>query len=255
MYYEQSASFVFCHDGKDPDRDFNAETRFLIHPCYWLALATTQSELKLDEAEDINDEYDIEVTSVSKEQRNQRIETLLKEISNIDEGKQGAYDFEAWALKALKIIFAGSLCNIEIHPNKNSLQQRDIVGTNLGETKFWNRILQDYGTRQVIIEIKNYKELGANEYRQINSYLANDYGEFAFILTRDVNNNLTKGRELNWAKELYTEHKKVVIKLSCKFIEKHLRKARNPQKHDAVDKELNSLLDTYVRRYFTTKCK
>ncbi len=255
MYNEQSASFVFCHDGKDPDRQFNSEARLLIHPCYWLALATTQSELKLDQAEDINDEYDIEVTSVSKEQRGQRIEALLKEISIINEGHIGASDFETWVFKSLKVIFAGSICNIELHPNKNGLQQRDIVGTNLAETKFWKRIFEDYKSRQVIFEIKNYKDLGANEYRQVHSYLANDYGCFAFIVTRDLNNNLKKNKELNWAKELYNEHKKVVIKLSVNFIEKHLRKARNPQKHDAVDKELNSLLDTYTRHYFANKCK
>ena len=255
VYNEKAASFVFCHDGKDPDRDFNKETRLLIHPCYWLALGTTQSELKLSQAEDINDEYDIEVSSISEEQRSQRIEGLLQEITDIEEGKKGAYDFEAWALRALKIIFAGSICNIEIHPNKNGLQQRDILGTNLGESKFWRRVLSDYKTRQVIFEIKNYKDLGADEYRQVHSYLSNDYGQLAFIITRAVNNNLEKSKELNWAKELYNDHKKVVVKISVKFIEKHLKKARSPQKHDAVDKELNSLLDTYVRRYFTNKCK
>lgn len=255
VYSEQSASFVFCHDGKDPDREFNKLTRFLIHPCYWLALSTTQSALKLDQAEDISDEYEIEVSSVSSEQRNQRIESLLQEIADIKQGKEGAYDFESWALKSLKILFAGSICNIEIHPNKNSLQQRDIVGTNLGDSKFWKRILEDYQTRQIIFEVKNYKDLGAPEYRQVNSYLCNDYGSFAFILTRDFNNNLERNKELLWAKELYNDHKKVVVKLSTNFIEKHLRKARNPQKHDAVDKELNSLLDTYIRRYFNNKCK
>lgn len=255
IHNEQSASFVFCHDGKDPDRDFKNDTRLLIHPCYWLALATDRSELKLDEAEDIHDEYDIEISSESANQRNQRIESLLQEVAGIAEGQEGAHDFEGWCLKALKIIFAGTLCNIEIHPNKNGLQQRDIVGTNLEDGKFWKRILKDYKTRQVIFEIKNYKELGANEYRQLNSYLSNDYGSLGFIVTRDVNNNLVRGKELNWAKELYNEHKKVVIKLSVKFIEKHLRKLRSPQKHDALEKELNSLLDTYIRQYFINKCK
>jgi hypothetical protein len=85
--------------------------------------------------------------------------------------------------------------------------------------------------------------------------LCNDYGKLAFIITRAVNNNLEKGKELNWARELYSEHRKVVIKLSVKFVEKHLKKIRNPQKHDALDKELNSLLDTYVRKYFPVKCK
>ncbi|MBY8156874.1 hypothetical protein KW508_02475 [Vibrio fluvialis] len=209
----------------------------------------------MDEAEDINDEYDIEVTSVSDEQRKQRIGALLDEVNHISEGKEGAYDFESWVLKALKIVFAGSLTNIEAHPNKNALQQRDMVATNLGESAFWMRVLQDYKSRQVIFEVKNYRELGATEYRQVNSYLANDYGNIAFIVCRDFDNNLSRGKELNWTKELYSEHRKIVIKLSFKFLEKHLRKARSPQKHNAADKELNSLLDTYIRQYLPNKCR
>jgi len=255
LYNEQSASFVFCHDGKEPDRNFVSNSRLLIHPCYWLALGTSQSELKLDEAEEIHDEYDIEVSSASTEQRNQRIGALLQELAEIPEGQPGAVDFESWCLKAIKIIFAGSLCNVQIHPNKCGLQQRDIVGTNLGETKFWKRIQEDYQTRQIIFEIKNYRELGAAEYRQVNSYLCNEYGRIAFFVTRDHNNNLSKDKEINWAKELFNDHKKLVVKLSAKFLEKHLRKARSPQKHDALDKELNNLLDTYSRQYLITKYK
>lgn len=255
IHNEQSASFVFCHDGKDPDREFRSDTRILIHPCYWLALSTSQSKLNLDEAEDINDEYDIEISSETKNQRNKRIESLIQELSDIKEGSIGAYDFESWCLKALKIIFAGSLCNIELHPNKNALQQRDIVATNLGENRFWKRVVSDYATRQVIFEVKNFQDLSANEYRQLHSYLCKDYGTLAFIVTRASNNNLEKGKELNWARELYSEHGKVVVKLSVKFIEKHLKKIRSPQKHDALDKELNSLLDTYVRIYFPVQCK
>tara|TARA_R110001592_G_scaffold167023_4_gene402313 strand:- start:125 stop:2185 length:2061 start_codon:yes stop_codon:yes gene_type:complete len=255
IHNEQSASFVFCHDGKDPDRDLTSDSRLLIHPCYWLALSTSKLQLNADEAEDINDEYDIEISSETKNQRNRRIEALLQEMAAIEEGLKGAHDFEAWCVKSLKIIFAGSLCNIELHPNKNGLQQRDIVATNLEESKFWSRALRDYGARQVVFEIKNYQNMGAQEYRQLNSYLCNDYGTIAFIVNRSLNNNLEKGRELNWARELYSDHKKVVIKLSFKFLEKHLKKIRNPQKHDAVDIELNSLLDTYVRMYFPQKSR
>lgn len=235
--------------------EFSENIRLLIHPCYWLSLSTTQAELKLDEAEDINDEYDIEVTSISDDQRKQRIGSLLEEVKHISEGKTGAYDFESWVLKALKIVFAGSLTNIEAHPNKNALQQRDMVATNLGESAFWMRVLQDYKSRQVIFEVKNYRELGATDYRQVNSYLANDYGNIAFIICRDFDNNLSKGKELNWTRELFSEHRKIVIKLSFKFLEKHLRKARSPQKHNAADKELNSLLDMYIRQYLPNKCR
>lgn len=255
LYNEQSASFVFCHDGKEPDREFLPNSRILIHPCYWLALGTQQSELQLDEAEEIHDEYDIEVSSASVEQRNQRIGALLQELADIPEGKPGAVDFEAWCLKVVKVIFAGAICNVEIHPNKNGLQQRDIVGTNLSETKFWKRVNEDYKTRQIIFEVKNYRELSATDYRQVNSYLCNGYGNLAFIITRDFNNNLSKDKELNWVKELFSDHKKLVIKLSAKFLEKHLRKARSPQKHDALDKELSNLIDTYIRQYLITRSR
>ncbi|HHH1320039.1 TPA: ATP-binding protein, partial [Yersinia enterocolitica] len=247
LYNPQSSSFVFCHDGKDPDREFTSESRLLLHPCYWLALSASQSELKLSEAEDIHDEYDIEVSSISDDQRKQRVGSLLQELHSIPEGAKGAVDFESWCHKTLKILFATNLVNIELHPNKNGLQQRDIVATNLADSPVWSRIHSDYGTRQVIFEIKNFRDLGAQEYRQVNSYLIKEYGRLAFIINRDHTDNLEKHRELTWVKELYDNHDKIVIKLSSKFLEKHLSKARSPQKHDAVNKDLNTLLDQYIR--------
>lgn len=251
----QSSSYIFCHDGKDPDREFSSSSKFLIHPCYWLALGLTKTELRSDEAEDIHDEYDIEISSISEEQRTQQIGSILNELASIPEGHSGAHDFEQWCLKAIRIIFATDLVNIELNPNKLGLQQRDIVATNLGETPIWKRILSDYKTRQVIFEIKNYREIGAVEYRQVNSYLVKEYGNLAFIITRDHSNNLEKHKELQWAKETYDNHNKIIIKLSSKFLEKSLSKARNPQKHDAVNTELNKLIDMYIRTYLTNKCR
>lgn len=124
----------------------------LLHPCYWLALSVHESEMTPDAADDIHDEYDIEVSSVSEEQRKQRIGSLLQELHNIPEGPEGAVDFEAWALKTIKLLFATNLTNIELHPNKNGLQQRDIIATNIADTPVWKRILTDYQTRQVVLK-------------------------------------------------------------------------------------------------------
>ncbi|WP_432341247.1 P-loop ATPase, Sll1717 family [Yersinia enterocolitica] len=255
LYNTQSSSFVFCHDGKDPDRDFTPESRLLLHPCYWLALSAHDTEISLNQAEEIHDEYDIEVTSVSEEQRKQKIGSLSNELNSIPEGHAGSVDFEAWCLKAIKILFATNLVNIELHPNKNGLQQRDIVATNLGDTPVWGRILKDYDSRQVIFEVKNYKELGANEYRQVNSYLTKEYGRMAFIINRDHSENLEKHRELTWVKELYDNHSKIVVKISAKFLERNLLKMRSPQKHDEINKQLNKLIDLYIRTYLTNKCR
>ncbi len=45
------------------------------------------------------------------------------------------------------------------------------------------------------------------------------------------------------------------IKLSKKYLLKHLSKPRSPQKHDAANKELNKLLDTYVSKYLKINCR
>lgn len=255
LYNQQSSSYVFCHDGKEPEKEFTPGSKLLLHPCYWLALSVHESDITPETADDIHDEYDIEVSSISEEQRKQRIGALLQELNNIPEGKEGAVDFEAWALKAIKILFATNLTNIELHSNKNGLQQRDIIATNLADTPVWKRILTDYQSRQVVFEIKNYKTLGADEYRQVNSYLFKDYGRLAFIINRDYSENLEKHKELIWVKELYDNHNKLVIKLPSKFLERHFSKMRSPQKHDEVNKQLSKLLDLYIRSYLNNKCK
>lgn len=248
-------NFIFCHDGRAPDQDISKDNLFLIHPCYWLALNLVEKTLELAAAEEIYDEYDIEVTSITEEQRYKRVEGLLAEILRIPLGIEGAREFENWCLDAIKILFAGSLINIEHHPNKLGLQQRDIVATNQSDVAIWKRIFNDYQTRQVIFEIKNFDELEADNYRQISSYLVKEYGRLGFFICRDSSDHLQANKEIRWLKELYNNQNKIVIKLSTAFMIKNLRKQRSPQKHDAVNKELSNLLDTYLRKYVITKCR
>ncbi|CAA2108239.1 P-loop ATPase, Sll1717 family [Variovorax paradoxus] len=251
MFDAGSGSYVFSHDGRRPETEFQPGQKLLIHPCYWMALNLTRSTLNPDEATDINDEYEIKVASVTPELRNQRLGRLITEYSNIPAGTDGAVEFEQWCLDALKICFAGRLDNIALHPNKDSVNRRDIVGTNLAQTGFWNRIQSDYSTRQVIFEIKNYEGPTLEDYRQTLSYLSGPYGNLGFIISRDWNANLEKDRDLTWVRSIYYEHKKVIVRLSGKFISDILGKLRNPQKHDAGDRALFSLLDDYERLYFS----
>jgi hypothetical protein len=252
---EANNSYIFCHDGKVPTKEITESSYFLLHPCYWLALNISEQTLNPEETEEIFDEYDIEISSFSQAQRNQRIGALITEYNNIPPGEKGAYDFENWCFQVIRIIFAGSLCNIEIHPNKNGLQQRDIVATNLCTTPVWKRIFSDYSSRHVIFEIKNFEELGASEYRQMNSYLSGLYGTFGFIICRDTEENLKTGKDLNWAREIYFEHKKIIMKISGKFLLKHLSKQRSLEKHNDVNKAINNLLDRYYRNYLIIKSK
>ena len=245
-----SGSYVFSHDGRRPEAEFEPDHKLLIHPCYWMALGLTRNSLSAEEATDINDEYEIKVASQTPQLRHAKLGRLIAEYKDIEIGQPGAADFEQWSLEALRICFAGRLSNIELHPNKDAVNRRDVVGTNLAQTTFWKRVETDYSTRQVVFEIKNYESPSLEDYRQVLAYLSGRYGNLAFIICRGWSTNLEKDKELAWVRSIYADHKKVIIKIPVKFIADVLSKLRNPQKHDAGDLALSTLLDTYERLYF-----
>lgn len=248
-----NSAFTFCHDGRTPDKAFIDDERLLIHPCYWLGLNLSRNALKPEEAEDITDEYEIKVQSITPEIRKTKIGQMISQLESIPTGKDGEREFENWCLEVLRIIFASHLTNIEPHPNGAAVQRRDIVGRNRESTEFWKRVRLDYKVRQVIFEAKNYSDIGASEYRQLQSYLTPPYGELGFLITRDPDENLRSGRDLDWVKEMHQSHNVVLIKLAARFLCKILQKLRNPEKHDAVDHQMSALLDTYERNYLSIK--
>ena len=244
-----SNAFVFCHDGRDPNKEFQPADKLLIHPCYWMALDATKSALSTEEATDIHDEYEVEVFSEAPEIRNRRIGQLLGKLDKIQIGHDGASDFEEWCLKTIRICFTGGLRNIELHPNKDASQRRDVVASNQSEKGAWRRILDDYQSRQVVFEVKNKLGIEPDEYRQMLSYLHDDYGRIGFIITRDRKLELYSGPELEWTRDLFNKHKVIIVKLTGMFLYSLLSKLRSFQKHDSPEAAINKLLDTYTRLY------
>jgi hypothetical protein len=191
------------------------------------------------------------VRSETPEIRKRKLRELITQLHTLKEGEEDAGKFEQWCLSAVQIVFATGIVNAQLHPNKNLTQRRDVVGRNTGHTDAWRRILDDYGSRQVIFEVKNYSsDLGPGEYRQMLSYLSGEHGRIGFIINRSKHPNLEKGRELQWVREIYHEHeRRVVLKLPALLIANWLSKLETPQKHDVADRGLGSLLDIYERMY------
>lgn len=191
------------------------------------------------------------MTSVSPEIRAKRIGTIITALGNIDEGRDHADEFEEWVLHAAQTVFAGHLGNLERKPNGNSVQRRDLVGTNLARSTAWARIEKDYDVRQAVFDAKNFRSVGRDEYRQMSTYLIGPYGRLGFLVTRDEDESLRTGAELDWVREIYHTENKLIIRLSYKFFTRLLGKLRSPEKHDAVDGALSGLLDTYERQYLS----
>ncbi len=246
---QSSGRFVFCHDGRAPDREFTVGDSVLVHPCYWMALNCSKSELSIDLAEEIHDEYDIEVSSETPDIRKRKISALIAQLDSIPEGADGDEDFEIWCHKAIRICFAKGLRNVELKPNKLARQRRDVVGTNLGKDDAWERIRDDYGTRQVTFEVKNYKGITAADYQQIQSYLQGEYGRLAFVITRDDSVDLYANRDVEWVRDVYMQHKVLIVKLTGSYLRRLLHKLASPLRHDDVNDAIHKLLDTYTRLY------
>lgn len=245
---QQSNTWIFSHDGKRAEKNILANDLLMVHPCYWTALNIQQDNMEHEFAEQIYDEYEITIDSYSAEQRKSKLGQIIAELSKIPLGIEGASEFEEWCKRAIEIAFAKELTNVQLHANQDAVQRRDIVATNQGISGFWKRIRDDYSTRQIIFEVKNFEEIGIGEYRQMNGYLAREYGRMGFIICRDRQTGLIKGRELEAFKEFYYQEK-VIIKITASTLTNILSKLRSPSKIDAGDTALGTILDTHIRCY------
>ena len=245
-----ASAFTFCHDGKRPVIELTDKTAVLVHPCYWIAQNLIDTALPDEEVQDIHDDYEIEVTSETPEIRKRHIGQFIGDLQDIPADAAHAHDFEEWALRAVRMLFPKSLANIQLHPNKDATQRRDIVARNDRQSPAWQRVYDDYGSRQVIFEVKNFSTpLGPKEYRQMLSYLTGEHGRLGFIINRSDTADLTKGSELDWVREMYQQHDCLIIKLPARELVSWISKLRNPQKHDAPDRSINGLIDRYARMY------
>lgn len=248
VYDSSIGAFVYSHDGRSAALSVGSDDVMMIHPCYWGALNFDDRNLSQADAEAIHDEYEISIRSESSDQRKQVLGQLMSQYNSIPEGPSGASDFELWCKRAIEICFAGHLDNVELKANGAAAQRRDIVATNQSQGGVWQRVLSDYGSRQIVFEVKNYDSIGIEEFRQVHSYLEREYGKFGIILCRDTEFGLRKGGELDAFREFYSKGF-LIIKFPASQLVTVISKLRSPEKIDAGSKALNKILDHYIRMH------
>ncbi len=62
---------------------------------------------------------------------------------------------------------------------------RDLIFYNTRSINFLSDIHKDYGTRQIVFELKNVHEIERYHINQLNRYLNNEFGNFGIIITRN----------------------------------------------------------------------
>lgn len=97
-------------------------------------------------------------------------------------------------------------------------QSRTINGTNIRDLIFYNNrsvdflsdILKDYDSRQLVFELKNVKEVERDHVNQLNRYLANDFGRFGILVTR----NRLKTAIMRNTVDLWSGQRRAIIALT-----------------------------------------
>lgn len=252
--------FAFCHDGTQTNMGtLSNALRVAVHPCYAKALGLQDGAVAVEIAEQAEDEgptsddenarQEIGESAKTKlqDQRSRQLGKVLVDYTQIEAGVGHAGLFEDWLSRVVKVLFSGQLVNVDLHPNKNSVLRRDVVGTNIAASPFWRRLKEDYGCRQVVFEAKNYSELGPTEFNQAVSYGGGAYGKATFIVSRGKAG--LDENERAHIKSRYYGQQHLIILLPAELLLLCLRKQRSERRVDYTEETLQRLLDTYERQY------
>jgi len=105
---------------------------------------------------------------------------------------------------------------------------RDLIFYNNRSIDFMYDIYQDYGTRQLVMELKNVREIERDHINQLNRYLSNEFGKFGVLVTRKP---LPKAMFKNTV-DLWSGQRKCIIALHDEDVELMVTlfesKQRNP---------------------------
>lgn len=174
-------------------------TTFVIHPTYCAALNLRQIVLSTlsDETilqregilEDLPDSFHLD------EYKDRLIEAA-DELKKLPHGVDGAAKFEAIVGSVIKLCFFRHLTNVQQKERTHDgTKIRDWVASNRATSGFWEMIRVKHGATQIAWECKNYTDIKADDFHQIQYYMNDTFGRFAIIVFR--------GEKI---KESYIEH-------------------------------------------------
>jgi PD-(D/E)XK nuclease superfamily len=112
----------------------------------------------------------------------------LKEIIAIPSGNQNSNDkkYEDTVCQILATLFYPKLDFAEAQSRTDSgVLIRDLIFYNNRSYDFLKDIFDLYSCRQVVVELKNVREVEREHINQLNRYLNNQFGDFGIIFTRN----------------------------------------------------------------------
>lgn len=119
-------------------------------------------------------------------------------------------------------------------------QIRDLIFYMNREVDFLRDIFSDYGTRQLVCEIKNVRQIEREHINQINRYLSAEFGRFGVLVTRSP---LTKAMRKNTI-DLWSGQRRCIIPITDEDLSVMV---------DLFEEKRRPPLDVLKRSYLTFK--
>ena len=159
-----------------------------IHPSYVDALALQDvlvSELGVDTSLQTDGVVMELPDALSPADFQARVTDLANELQSLPRGQEAARKFEELVGETLRLCFFRQLKNLQ--PQERSHDgaiRRDWIASVVADRGFWANMRQRYNATQVVFECKNYDELDAGDFQQLNYYLTDAFGGLGFIVFR-----------------------------------------------------------------------
>lgn len=113
---------------------------------------------------------------------------------------------------------------------------RDLIFYNSRTHTFLAELLNDYGSRQITMEMKNVEKIGREHIDQLNRYLTDELGKFGMLITRHP----LKKAEFTRTIDLWSGQRKAIIAVTDADIEQMVEVFDSKQRHP---------LDVIVKKY------
>ena len=179
---------------KEPGKDTNAKlpidssTHFLVHPTYQAAL-NLRSILIQKVSEEMSLKHEGILDDLPEnyrfDQYKDELKKTLEDLKTLPVGTAGASAFEDIVGKVVQLCFFRSLTNTQPRVRTHDGSQiRDWIASNRASGGFWEVVRNKYGATQVVWECKNYEDLAASDFHQVQYYFSDAFGRFGIIAFR-----------------------------------------------------------------------
>ena len=155
----------------------------------------------------------------------------LTQILKLNTGKENGADmkYEELSASLLSSLFYPHLDFAQTQSRTESGRHiRDLIFYNNRDIDFLDEIFTEYNNRQLVIEMKNVKEISRDHINQLNRYMQNNIGNFGVFLTR---NPLSKAMYENTI-NLWSSQRKCIIAITDEdlklMVEVYESKQRTP---------------------------